>query len=105
MMSWGVLFVFFFMWVGFVCCYLSKSASFMNLWCLGLVFWTSILQFLAKMGAMQLIPKAHYKDFLQDMTLLLRVCEGRAKYHVLFLSKQDAYVDMKLLFCDYFGVE
>ncbi len=60
---------------------------------------------LGKNGCNQLIPKAHYKDFLQDMNLLLRVCEGRAKYHVFFLSEQDAYVVMKLLFCDYFGVE
>jgi hypothetical protein len=77
----------------------------MNLWCLVLVFWTSIFHFLAKMGAMQLVPRAHYKDFLQDMNLLLKVCEGIAKYHVFFLRDQDIYVDMKLLFCDCFGVE
>ncbi len=57
------------------------------------------------MGAMQFVPKAHYKEFLRYMNLLLRVCEGRVKYHVFFLSKQDVYVDMKLLFCDCFGVE
>ncbi len=100
----GCFVCFFLMWVGFVCCYLCKNVGFMNLWCLVLVFWTSILHFLAKMGAMQLVPKAYYKDFLQDMNLLLRVCKGKTKYHVFFLSEQDAYVDMKL-FCDCFGVK
>jgi hypothetical protein len=66
MMSRGVLFLSF-VWVGFVCCSLCKSARLMNLLHLVLVFWRNFFQFLAKMGAMQLVLEAHYKDFLHDM--------------------------------------
>jgi hypothetical protein len=37
---------------------------------------------------MQLVPKAQYKDFLQDMNLLMRECEDKAKYHVFSLSEE-----------------
>jgi hypothetical protein len=87
MMRWGVLLVSF-MWVGFVCCCLCKNADFMNLWHSVLVFWTNILHILMKMGVMQLVFKVHYKDFLQDMNLLMKECEGKGKYHVFSLSEE-----------------
>ncbi len=56
-------------------------------WC-----WTNILHSLTRMGVMQLLPRVHYKDFLQDMNMLMKDSKGRAKYHV--------YVHVKL-FCDH----
>jgi hypothetical protein len=63
----------------------------MNLLHLVLVFWRNFFQFLAKMGAMQLVLEAHYKDFLQDMKKLSTMFS--------FKVKIDAYVCVKFLSC------